>query len=161
VIEAGRGDLLVAEVDALVNPVNTVGVMGKGLALQFKRAFPDNYAVYRAACKAGEVELGRMLVVDSGRPGQHRYLINFPTKGHWRSGSTLADVRAGLMDLVQVVRGRRITSIAVPALGCGLGGLRWHEVRPLIEAAFDEAPEVRVLLFPPMTRATEAGMAGR
>ncbi|MFI0791457.1 macro domain-containing protein [Micromonospora rubida] len=148
-IEVGRGDLLTAEVEALVNAVNTVGVMGKGIALQFKHAYPDNYAIYRAACKAGKVELGRMLVFDSGRQGHRRYVVNFPTKGHWRSGSTLADVRAGLVDLVRVIRDRRIESIAVPALGCGNGGLSWDEVRPLIEAAIDELPEVRVLLFPP------------
>ncbi|MFG1953062.1 macro domain-containing protein [Micromonospora sp. NPDC048830] len=148
-VDIGRGDLLAADVEGLVNAVNTVGVMGKGIALQFKHAHPDNYAAYRAACAAGKVQLGRMHVFDSGCAGPRRYVINFPTKGHWRARSRLADVRAGLADLVEVVRQRRIGSLAVPALGCGNGGLDWHDVRPMIGDAFAELPEVRVLLFPP------------
>ncbi|MBQ1027470.1 macro domain-containing protein [Micromonospora sp. C95] len=144
-----HGNLLTAEADALVNTVNTVGVMGKGIALQFKRAYPANYAAYRAACAKNEVRLGRMFVFDSTRLGSRRYVINFPTKAHWRANSKLSDIQAGLADLVRVVRERQITSIAVPALGCGNGGLDWDEVRPAIEQAFAELPEVQVLLFPP------------
>ncbi|QOC93313.1 type II toxin-antitoxin system antitoxin DNA ADP-ribosyl glycohydrolase DarG [Micromonospora craniellae] len=144
-----RGNLLTADADALVNTVNTVGVMGKGIALQFKRAYPANYAAYRTACANNEVGLGRMFVFDSTRLGPRRYVINFPTKGHWRANSKLPDIQAGLADLVRVVRERQITSIAVPALGCGNGGLAWGDVRPVIERAFAELPEVRVLLFPP------------
>ncbi|WBB77260.1 macro domain-containing protein [Micromonospora sp. WMMD882] len=148
-IVVSRGNLLTAEAEALVNTVNTVGVMGKGIALQFKRAYPANYTAYRSACTAKDVELGKMFVFDSGRIGSRRYVINFPTKGHWRANSRLSDIRAGLADLVQVVRERQIRSVAVPALGCGNGGLAWEEVRPLIERAFAEIPEVTVLLFPP------------
>lgn len=144
-----HGNLLTADADALVNTVNTVGVMGKGIALQFKRAYPANYAAYRAACASNEVRLGRVFVFDSARLGPRRYVINFPTKGHWRAGSRLSDIEAGLTDLVHVVRERQITSVAVPALGCGNGGLDWNEVRPAIERAFAELPDVRVLLFPP------------
>ncbi|MEO3777206.1 macro domain-containing protein [Micromonospora sp. B11E3] len=144
-----HGNLLTADAEALVNTVNTVGVMGKGIALQFKRAYPANYAAYRAACAAKEVRLGEMFVFDSARLGPRRYVINFPTKGHWRAASKLRDIETGLTDLVRVVRERGIPSVAVPALGCGNGGLDWEHIRPLIERAFAELPGVRVLLFPP------------
>ncbi len=148
-IEEGRGNLLTAEVDALVNTVNTVGVMGKGIALQFKRAYPDNYRAYHAACQRGEVQLGRMFLVDRGVLGPRRYIINFPTKKHWRSASRLDDIRTGLADLVDVVLHHEITSVAIPALGCGNGGLDWAEVRPLIEAACARMPQVRAVAFAP------------
>jgi O-acetyl-ADP-ribose deacetylase (regulator of RNase III) len=148
-ITYGKGNLLVAEADALVNAVNTVGVMGKGIALQFRHSFPDNYAAYGAACAAGQVRIGTMFVHDTQQPGSRRYLINFPTKRHWRSRSRLPDIEAGLRDLVRVIRERGITSIAIPALGCGNGGLDWEEVRPLIEIAFAALRDVRVLLYRP------------
>lgn len=148
-----HGNLLVAEAEALVNAVNTVGVMGKGIALQFKRAYPANYAAYRAACAAKAVKLGEMVVFDSGFVGPRRYVINFPTKGHWRRRSDVADIRLGLVDLVRVVREHRIGSVAVPALGCGAGGLDWAQVRPPIEQAFAALPEVRVLLYAPESEA--------
>lgn len=148
-IVISHGNLLTADADALVNTVNTVGVMGKGIALQFKRAYPANYAAYRAACAAKEVELGRMFVFDSGLLGSRRYVINFPTKGHWRADSKLSDICSGLADLVRVIRERHIGSVAIPALGCGNGGLDWDEVRPVIEQAFSDLPDVRVFLFPP------------
>ncbi|MFI5927175.1 macro domain-containing protein [Micromonospora sp. NPDC051543] len=144
-----HGNLLTAEADALVNTVNTVGVMGKGIALQFKRAYPANYAAYRTACHENQVTLGQMFVFDSARLGPRRYVINFPTKGHWRANSKLKDIETGLADLVRVVRERKITSVAMPALGCGNGGLDWEDVRSLIEGAFTELPDVLVLLFPP------------
>src|SRR4051812_42763684 len=124
-IEAGSGDLLNASVEALVNTVNTVGVMGKGLALQFKRRFPENFRAYAAACKRGEVAIGRMFVTEMYGPTPPRYLINFPTKKHWRDPSQLEYVRAGLAALVGEIRTRGIRSIAVPPLGCGNGGLAW------------------------------------
>ncbi|MEU8044364.1 macro domain-containing protein [Micromonospora echinofusca] len=148
-ISIRHGDLLDADVEALVNPVNTVGVMGKGLALAFKRAHPANFNAYRAACAAGTVRLGQMFVYDSGTPGRHRYVVNFPTKGHWRSSSRLADIEAGLPDLVGVLRDNRVASVAVPALGCGNGGLDWAVVRPLIEAALVDLPDVEVSLYEP------------
>ncbi|MFG2009873.1 macro domain-containing protein [Micromonospora sp. NPDC048868] len=148
-ISIRHGDLLDADVEALVNPVNTVGVMGKGLALAFKRAHPANFTAYRAACAAGTVRLGRMFVYDSGTPGRHRYVVNFPTKGHWRSPSRLTDIESGLPDLVRVLRDNRIASVAVPALGCGNGGLDWADVRPLIEAALAELTGVQTFLYEP------------
>jgi O-acetyl-ADP-ribose deacetylase (regulator of RNase III) len=146
-IERGQGNLLAADVDALVNTVNGEGVMGKGLALQFKRAFPDSFAAYRRACEAGEVVPGRMHVVQ--RLASPRFIINFPTKARWRHPSKLSYIRDGLRDLVAQVRALGITSIAVPPLGCGLGGLAWSDVRPLIIQAFEELPQVRVVLFEP------------
>jgi len=148
-IEEGHGNLLTADVDALVNTVNTVGVMGKGIALQFKRAYPANYRAYRGACARDEVRLGQMYVFDTGVFGPRRYIINFPTKKHWRDASRIEDVRLGLDDLVDVVRERGITSIAIPALGCGNGGLAWADVRPLIEQACDRMPDVRAVVFAP------------
>jgi len=146
-IERGHGNLLVADVDALVNTVNTDGVMGKGLALQFKKAFPESFAAYEHACKAGEVVPGRMHVVH--RLASPRFIINFPTKKHWRQPSKLTYIREGLGDLVAQVRALGIQSIAIPPLGCGNGGLAWSDVKPLIVQAFEELPQVRVLLFEP------------
>ncbi|MEU4556775.1 macro domain-containing protein [Actinoplanes sp. NPDC023936] len=148
-IEEGHGNLLTAEVEALVNTVNTVGVMGKGIALQFKRAFPANFRAYRAACARGEVRLGRIWTFDTGVLGPRRYILNFPTKDHWRNASRVADIVAGLDALVDEVQANRITSLAIPALGCGNGGLDWNEVRPLIEAAGARMPGVRVVVFAP------------
>jgi O-acetyl-ADP-ribose deacetylase (regulator of RNase III) len=144
-----NGNLLEANAEALVNTVNTVGVMGRGIALQFKQAYPENFRAYEAACKRGEVQPGRMLVVQTHRLTNPRYIINFPTKRHWRGKARLEDIEAGLPALIAAVRERSISSIAVPPLGCGNGGLAWGEVRPRIEAAFAELSEVRVLLYGP------------
>jgi len=157
-ISEESGSLLDAPADALVNTVNTVGIMGKGLALQFKQAYPGNYRAYQAACRNGEVRLGRMFVYEPGAPGQPRYLINFPTKGHWRASSKLSDIRTGLADLRQVILDRGITSIAVPPLGCGNGGLSWQDVRPLIVEALGDLPGVSVLLYPPQDSPSPATM---
>lgn len=143
------GNLLDAKVDALVNTVNTTGVMGKGLALQFKKAFPANSRAYEAACKRGEVEIGKMFVFDAGGIVLPRYIINFPTKKHWRSPSQLEYVERGLTALVEVVRDRKIRSIAVPPLGAGLGGLDWRQVRPVIERSLAALEDVEVLVFEP------------
>jgi O-acetyl-ADP-ribose deacetylase (regulator of RNase III) len=142
------GNLLRAEVEALVNTVNTVGVMGKGVALQFKQAYPDNTKAYESACRKGQVLIGRMFVTYTGKL-EPRLIINFPTKRHWRAASKLEDIQAGLVDLVQVIRNEKIKSIALPPLGCGLGGLRWEDVRPLIERAFETLPGVEVRLYAP------------
>jgi O-acetyl-ADP-ribose deacetylase (regulator of RNase III) len=148
-IRIAHGNLLEAPVEALVNTVNCVGYMGKGIALQFKQAFPANFSVYEKACRAGDVVPGRMLVHDHGMLIQPRYVVNFPTKRHWRGRSRMEDIDAGLAALVEEVRQRGIRSIAVPPLGCGLGGLRWADVRPRIEAAFASLPEVDVHLYAP------------
>ncbi|HEY3260545.1 MAG TPA: macro domain-containing protein, partial [Pseudonocardiaceae bacterium] len=147
-IEFGNGNLLHAQVDALVNTVNTMGVMGKGVALQFKQAFPANFTAYKRACDIGEVRIGRMFVYDSTRRGPHRYVINFPTKQHWRSKSRLQDIEVGLDDLVRLIHELGVASIAVPALGCGNGGLNWNDVYPLIERALRPLP-VRAIVYPP------------
>ena len=145
-----QGNLLVAPVDALVNTVNIVGIMGKGIALQFKQAFPAMYRDYEMTCKAGEVQLGKMHVFDlGGLASVPRWIINFPTKGHWRERSRLTDIETGLEDLVATVLRLGIRSIAIPPLGCGNGGLNWADVRPRIEAAFTYLPDVNVLLFEP------------
>jgi O-acetyl-ADP-ribose deacetylase (regulator of RNase III) len=148
-IEYTRGNLLRADAEALVNTVNCVGAMGKGIALQFKQAFPENYGAYAKACKAKEVQPGRMFIHDTGSMVNPRYIINFPTKRHWRGQSRMEDVEAGLKALVSDVQRLGIASIAVPPLGCGYGGLRWAEVQSRIEAAFAELPEVTVLLYKP------------
>jgi len=148
-IHLAHGDILKHEADALVNTVNGLGAMGRGNALQFRRAFEDNYEAYRKAAKAGEVVPGRMFVFDRATLEQPRWIINFPTKRHWKAGSRIEDVEAGLVDLVRVIRGQGIRSIAIPPLGCGLGGLDWAEVRPLIENALDAVPEVDAYLFEP------------
>ena len=122
-IEEGSGSLLTADVEALINTVNTVGVMGKGIALQFKRAYPANYKAYRSACERGEVHLGQMFVFDTGIKGSRRYLINFPTKQHWKRASRLEDIRSGLDDLVRVVNERGISSVASRRWGVATGVL--------------------------------------
>ncbi|GIF77341.1 type II toxin-antitoxin system antitoxin DNA ADP-ribosyl glycohydrolase DarG [Asanoa siamensis] len=157
-IEEGRGNLLTADVEALVNTVNTVGVMGKGIALQFKRAFPANYRAYRAACARGDVQLGHVWPFDTGVLGHRRYILNFPTKQHWRSASRLEDIASGLASLVETVRRLEIRSVAIPALGCGNGGLAWSEVLPLIENACAQIPSVRAVVFPPTGAPEPAAM---
>lgn len=148
-ITQAKGNLLDADVDALVNTVNTVGVMGKGLALQFKRAFPEMFNAYSAAAKRGDLALGRMHVWPVARLGGPRYIINFPTKGHWRSGSKLIDIERGLDDLARVIGELGISSIALPPLGCGNGGLEWDVVEPLIRSKLAALADVDVLLYPP------------
>lgn len=149
-IEIAKGNLLHAPVDALVNTVNTAGIMGRGIALQFKQAYPRMFRGYEAACKAGDVRLGKMHVFDlGGLAGGPRWIINFPTKVHWRAKSRMKDIDAGLADLIATIRRLGIGSIAIPPLGCGNGGLNWSEVRPRIESALTELPDVRVLLYPP------------
>jgi O-acetyl-ADP-ribose deacetylase (regulator of RNase III) len=144
-----KGNLLEAPVEALVNTVNTVGVMGKGLALQFRTAFPENYQAYQAACARGGVKVGQMFVTEYQTGGNPRYIINFPTKSDWRDPSRLEYITEGLRDLARVLRERQIKSIALPAVGCGLGGLKWPVVKPLVVEAFAQFPELNVLLFEP------------
>lgn len=150
-IRYAKGDLLGADVEALVNAVNTVGVMGKGIALQFKKTFPENFLVYEEACRRGAVEIGRMLVTETGaqRP---RWVINFPTKKDWRHPSKLEYVERGLGDLVRVIQEHGIKSIAIPALGCGLGGLDWERVKPAIEHALAGVPELDARVYEPGSR---------
>ena len=148
-IEFTKGDLLEAEVDALVNAVNTEGVMGRGIALQFRKRFPDMFQAYRRACTSGQVQPGRMHVFERKNMSSPRFIINFPTKRHWRSPSRLEDIEAGLRALAEEVKRRNIRSIAVPPLGCGNGGLDWQSVLPCIKAALGPLANVRVLVFSP------------
>lgn len=149
-IKLMRGDLLKQDdVDAIVNTVNCVGVMGKGIALQFKNKWPANFRAYDAACKAKEVRPGHMFIHDTGGLVKPNFIINFPTKDHWRGKSKIEFIRDGLADLVQQVCRLGIRSIAIPPLGCGNGGLDWEVVRPMIESAFALVPDVEVRLFEP------------
>lgn len=148
-IEYKTGDILRADAEAFVNTVNCVGIMGRGVALQFKNAFPENFKAYAVACAREEVQPGRMFVFETGWLANPKYIINFPTKRHWRGKSRIEDIESGLKDLVKVIRGRRITSIAIPPLGSGLGGLEWSQVRSRIEAALHGLDEVRAIVFEP------------
>ncbi len=148
-IKITRGDILKADAEALVNTVNCVGFMGRGIAAQFKRAYPANFTAYQAACKRQEVQPGKMMIVETGELTGPHWIINFPTKRHWRNGSRLEDIDAGLIALITEIQRLQIKSIAVPPLGCGLGGLDWSVVRPRIERAFSALPNVTVLLFEP------------
>jgi len=148
-IEYKTGDILAEDAEALVNTVNCMGFMGRGIALQFKKAWPENFKVYAAACRKGEVQPGQMLVFETGLLTNPRYIVNFPTKRHWRGNSRIEDIEAGLMALGREVRERKIQSIAMPALGAGLGGLDWAEVRELIERFVQGLPGVRVIAFEP------------
>jgi O-acetyl-ADP-ribose deacetylase (regulator of RNase III) len=148
-----QGNLLDSKAEALVNTVNTVGVMGKGIALMFKEAFPENYRAYADACKRNEIEVGRVFGTErrdwvSGP----RWIINFPTKKHWRNPSRLEWITAGLSDLVRFVRQHHIRSIALPPLGSGNGGLDWIDVRPVIEEALRGLPDVNILVYEPTSR---------
>jgi len=144
-----KGDILQADAEALVNTVNCVGVMGRGIALQFKKEFPENFADYEAACRRGEVRPGRMFVVRLSRFDNPRYIINFPTKRHWKGKSRIEDIEVGLDALVTTVQDLGIKSIAVPPLGCGLGGLDWRQVRRRIEAALGRLADVQVMVYEP------------
>jgi len=148
-IEFKTGDILAAEADALVNTVNCVGVMGRGIALQFKKAFPENFKAYAKACAREEVQPGRMFVYETGQLTGPRFIINFPTKRHWKGASRLSDIEAGLAALVTEIKARGIHSIAIPPLGSGLGGLNWADVRPAIERALTPLADVSVTVFEP------------
>jgi O-acetyl-ADP-ribose deacetylase (regulator of RNase III) len=148
-IEFRTGDILKADVEALVNTVNCVGVMGKGIALQFKQAFPDNFKAYAAACKRDEVRPGRVFVFETRSVAGPKFIINFPTKRHWRGNSKLEDIESGLVSLLDEIRTRGIRSIAIPPLGAGLGGLNWADVRLRIEGALQTVPDVDAVVFEP------------
>lgn len=148
-IEYKQGNLLKADAEALVNTVNCVGAMGKGIALQFKQAFPENFRRYERACRAKDVRPGMMFTVPTHNLENPKYIINFPTKRHWRGQSKIEDIESGLKALIEEVRHLEIKSIAVPPLGCGNGGLDWKTVKPMIEESFSVLPDVRVFLYAP------------
>lgn len=144
-----RGDILNADAEALVNTVNCVGIMGRGIALQFKNAFPENFKAYAAACKRGEVRPGHMLVFETQTLTNPRYIISFPTKRHWKGKSRMEDIESGLQALAHEIPKRQIRSVAIPPLGAGLGGLPWPEVRQRIEQALRGLDDVNVIVFEP------------
>ena len=152
-----QGNLLEADTQALVNTVNTVGVMGKGIALMFKQQFPENFKRYAKACKSGDMQVGKMFVVAIDAPSiQHsqpqlkqRWIVNFPTKQHWRAKSQIEWIQVGLQDLRQWLIDNRIESIAIPALGAGNGGLPWQQVKPLIEQTLGDLPNIDIQIFEP------------
>ena len=148
-IEYKTGDILKEEAEALVNTVNCVGVMGRGIALQFKRAFPENFKAYVARCKRNAIQPGRVFVFETRQLTSPRYIINFPTKRHWRGKSRIEDIESGSASLAEEIRSRDIRSIAIPPLGSGLGGLNWPEVRVRLEAALKEFEDVKVVIFKP------------
>ena len=148
-LELTRGDILKADAEALVNTVNCIGVMGRGIALQFRKAFPENFKAYKSACDKKSLQPGRMLVYELNRFENPRYVINFPTKRHWKGKSKIEDIESGLMALAEEIKKRHIQSIAIPPLGCGLGGLKWEQVKPIIKKTFEKLPAIRVLLYEP------------
>ncbi len=155
-----QGNLLDAPVDAVVNTVNEVGVMGKWLALQFKQVFPENARLYEAAAKRGEVKVGRMLVTANHLLVGPRWIIHFQTLQHWRDPSRIEWIRDGLRDLVRAVREKGIRSIAIPPLGCGAGGLDWKLGRGEIDRAMAELEQMDVVVFEPANTVTP-GAKGR
>ena len=148
-IEFKTGNILTEDVEALVNTVNCVGYMGRGIALQFKKAFPDNFKSYSTACKREEVRPGQMFVFQTGQLTNPHYIINFPTKRHWKGKSRMEDIDAGLMALAEEIRSHNIQSIAIPPLGSGLGGLDWSEVRPRIEKMLEQFGNLKAIVFEP------------
>ena len=148
-IEETSGNLLNANAQALVNTVNTVGVMGRGIALQFKNAFPANYRAYRQACEEGRLQPGGIVVYDAGPFSSPRYILNVATKKHWKGSSRLEWVKAGAEAIARTVRELRIESVAIPPLGCGSEGLSWRTVAPLIREAFRTIGGVKVYVYPP------------
>ena len=148
-IEFKTGDILRADVEALVNTVNCVGIMGRGIALQFKNDFPENFKAYEAACEREEVRPGKMFVFETRTLTNPKFIINFPTKRHWRGKSRMEDIDSGLKALVEEIRTRGIRSIAIPPLGSGLGGLNWAEVRPRIVEALRFLNDLQVIVFEP------------
>ena len=164
------GDITQEDAEALVNTVNCFGVMGAGVALRFKEAFPANFKAYAKACRFEEVRPGSMFVFETDtqaslfetdQPRNPRYIINFPTKRHWRGKSRMEDIDSGLRALVEEIHGRGIRSIALPALGCGNGGLDWGEVRPLIEEALSGIEGLEVTLYEPIEEDKELSSHAR
>lgn len=143
------GDILRADAQAIVNTVNCVGVMGRGIALQFKKAWPENFKVYAEACKQKQVRPGKLFITETGQLTNPQYIINFPTKRHWRGASKIEDVELGLDALVQDIQAKGIKSIAIPPLGSGLGGLEWADVRQLIEAKLSGLEDVTIFVYEP------------
>ena len=158
-IRYSNGDMFSDDCEALVNTVNCVGIMGRGVALQFKNRFPSNFKAYAAACRAGEVHCGRMFVFGTEELLNPKWIVNFPTKCHWRNKSRLEDIAEGLDDLADVVERLGVKSISMPPLGCGLGGLEWRIVKPLIERKLAKLAGCSVIVHEPNPSAVSAVVA--
>ncbi|SON50423.1 macro domain-containing protein [Vibrio tapetis] len=156
-----EGNILHDQADAIINTVNTVGVMGKGLALQFKKAFPDNFKAYKSACDSKKLTTGKMLSVATQSINAPFYIINFPTKAHWKGKSKIEYIQDGLGALKKEVRRLELTSVAIPALGSGLGGLPWSEVEREIQAALSDMPDVEWRIYPPQNAPKAEQMINR
>lgn len=143
-----KGNLLQAETEALVNTVNTMGIMGKGIALQFKERYPINFKVYTQACKKGDIDVGKLLVVKEHTLEGEKLIINFPTKIEWFKKSQYSYIEDGLKDLLNVIEKYHIKSIALPPLGCGNGGLNWEKVKIMIEKYLHNLP-IEILVYEP------------
>lgn len=139
------GDLFESKADAIVNPINCVGVMGGGLALEFKNRYPEMFKVYVDLCKAGHLTPG---TIYGHRPPSGPVVLNFPTKDHWKDPSLIKYIHEGLPELISTMRDMDLKSVAIPALGCGLGGLNWADVEPVIRKAFKDT-DLEVHLYPP------------
>lgn len=148
-MEFTQGNLLEADVEAVVNTVNTVGIMGKGIALMFKERFPENFKAYQKACMNHQVRTGELFVTRSPELEGPKWIVNFPTKEHWRSPTKMEWVESGLVELRKLIIKEKINSIALPPLGCGNGGLSWHDVRPKIEDALADLQKVKIIVFEP------------
>lgn len=148
-IEYKTGDILAEDAEALVNTVNCVGIMGRGIALQFKKHFPANFKAYELACKREEVVPGQMFIYETKALTNPKYIVNFPTKRHWRGKSRIEDIQSGLTALVEEIKTRNIQSIAIPPLGSGLGGLNWAEVRSLIVDSLQGLDNLEVIIYEP------------
>lgn len=146
------GNIFDLNVDALVNPVNCVGVMGKGLAEEFKIRYPGNFRTYQSACIVGGVRVGKIFVYPTGLTEGVKFIFNFPTKQHWRNPSRLKWIEDGLLDLLEVIMATDTKTIGIPALGCGEGGLSWNDVQPRIQFALDALPGLRAVVFPPQVK---------
>lgn len=148
-IEFKTGDIFESDAEALVNTVNCVGIMGRGIALQFKNKYPENFKAYQQACKQELLKPGKMFVFETEQLVLPKWIINFPTKRHWRGKSRIEDIESGLIDLVKVIQEKNIHSIAIPPLGAGLGGLDWNEVRSQIENTLSHVKNVKIFVYEP------------
>src|SRR5437660_209111 len=157
-VQLQRGNLLEADAEAIVNTVNTVGVMGKGIALQFKEAFPENFKKYVDACKAGRLIPGKLLITHEHTLKGDKTIINFPTKTEWFKKSNYSYIESGLQELAEVIKRERIGSIAIPPLGCGNGGLQWSRVKTLIEKYLGTL-DAHITVYEPLTKAHHIGKA--
>lgn len=144
-----KGNILDSESEAIVNPVNTVGVMGKGLALQFKQAYPKNYKIYREVCEKKALKVGRLLLIDESNLERSKFIINFPTKTHYAYPSKIEYIELGLKNLVELIEETNLKSIAIPALGCGLGGLKWEEVNALFVKYLSSLENIEITIYEP------------